>query len=99
MLTTAVLEHLRYGDDVRGAVELSMSWLQATVAIVTRVVERLLRILRTAVVVVLRHNNNRESILTSDTHRYLADYGFGLRACSHQGLVLHYDSSYSYYQT
>ena len=33
MLTTAVLEHLRYGDDVRGAVEPSMSWIQATLTI------------------------------------------------------------------
>ena len=66
-LTRAVRGLLRGGDDVRGAVIPSMSWLQATVALVTHVVEFPLRILRTAVVVVLCYSIAAGNTLTSYT--------------------------------
>ena len=66
-LTRAVRVLLRGGDDVRGAVKPWMSWLQATVALVTRVVELPLPILRTAAVVVLCYSNTTGNTLTSYT--------------------------------
>ena len=67
ILTKAVRGLLRGRDDVRRAVKPSMSWLQATVALVTYIVELPLPILRTAVVVILGDSNICGNTLTSRT--------------------------------